>query len=80
MKKGTYVRISKQWHKPEIRIAVTDEEIGISIDLSDFVKAIAAEVGRPIAIVTQAQLLAKLEAAADAVTLSMKKETSAVVR
>jgi hypothetical protein len=27
------------------------------MELGDFVKAIAAEVGRPIAIVTQAQLL-----------------------
>lgn len=78
MKKGTHVRISKDWHKPEITIEVTDTQLEISMELGDFMKAVAAQVGRPIGILTQAQLLAKLEAAAAAVTTSMKWETKPI--
>lgn len=78
MKKGTHVRISKNWHKPEITLEVTDTELEISMPLSDFIKALAVEVGRPIGILTTTQLLEKLEAAAAAVTLSMKWETKPI--
>lgn len=80
MKKGKHVRISRQWHNPSIAIAVTDDAIGISIELSDFLRAVAAEMGNPVGIMTRAQLLAKLASAAEAVTVSMKRETSAIVR
>lgn len=76
MMKGTHVRISRHWHKPEISIKVTNKEIQIELELADFIRALAAEIGNPAGILTRAQLLAKLEAAAEVVTVAMKKETT----
>lgn len=75
MIKGSHVRISRKWHFPEIAIKVTNHEIGIEMELADFIRALAAEIGNPAGILTRAQLLAKLEAAAELVTVSMKRET-----
>lgn len=73
------VRISRDWHNPTIKIDITNESIGVSMALSDFLTAVATEIGNPIAIATRAQLAKKLTAAVLTVTESMKRETTAVV-
>lgn len=79
MANSKHVRISREWHNPTIRIVVTDDSIGISMPLDDFILAMNEEYGNPAATITRAQHLAKLRAAADAVALSMKHETTAVI-
>lgn len=62
-----------------ITIDVADNTIALSVNLSDFLKAVVAEVGNPALIVTQAQLLAKLTAASEAVRLDVQQASSAVM-
>jgi hypothetical protein len=47
--------------------------------LADFLASAVEEVGNPAALVTKAQLLRKLNEAAERVTTSMKLETTKVV-
>lgn len=78
MKPGTHVCISKQWHKPTITIDVTDTELEIAIPLGDFITALSYQYGNPVGTITQAQHLTKLRAAADAIVVSMKRETTPI--
>ena len=73
------VVVSRQWQKPEISIDVTDDEIRIAMSLPAFLDALAAEIGNPALVLTQAQLLAKLRAAAEAVVREMKSQTTRVM-
>lgn len=80
MKEGRHVRIVKDWHSPAISIDVTHSNgsLEISMPLTDFVKALAAEAGNPAKLLTVAQLERKLLTAADAVTTKMKQQTAAI--
>lgn len=79
MANSKHVVISRDWHNPTIKIVVTDDSIGISMPLDDFILAVSEEYGNPAATLTKAKHLAGLRAAAAAVTLSMKHETTRVI-
>lgn len=53
--------------------------LGVRMDLSDFVQGLAAEVGNPAMLLTQAALLAKLQQATNTVVGKMKTETIRIV-
>jgi len=73
------VRISREWHNPQISIDVTAQEIAIEMPLIDFIKAMVAEAGNPAALLTRSQLERALQDAARRVCASMKKETVSVM-
>ena len=41
------VTIIRKWNDPEIRVSIDSEGIGICMELSDFVRALADEVAEP---------------------------------
>lgn len=75
----TVVVVARQWKAAEITINVTDESIGVSTPLPNFLDALCAEIGSPAAILTQSGLRARLEHAAGAVLQKMKRETARVM-
>ena len=48
MPKGIYVTISRHWNSPKITTTITDEEIGLQMDMEDFRKALKSELGNLI--------------------------------
>jgi len=76
----TVVVVSRKWHAPLITAYVTQTEVGVSMALLDFVKALAAEIGNPATLLTNAQLLRVLEAATAKVTTEMKLSSTSVVQ
>ena len=62
-----------------ITVTVADDTIALAVSLPDFLAAVVAELGNPTLILTQAQLLAKLTAAGDAVRLQMQHATASVM-
>lgn len=72
----TVCKIAGPLQRAPILMWITPEEVGIRMGLAKFIEAIASEVGSPAMIMTQAQLLARLQAASDRVVLSMKQETT----
>lgn len=75
------VLINKKWHPQgaPITVDVTDTDISISQPLDDYLIALAAEIGNPAFILTEASLLSNLRKAALAVNAVMKNETSKVM-
>jgi hypothetical protein len=69
------VIISRHWHKPEIQYNVTDEGLTIVVKLDDFILALIKEMGNPVAILTKAQLEAKVKAASIAACEKIKEVT-----
>ena len=41
------ITIIRKWNNPEIRVSIDSEGIGICMELSDFVRALADEVAEP---------------------------------
>jgi hypothetical protein len=73
------VIISRKWSHPEIDAFIDSEKVGASMKLSDFVDALAAEIGSPMGIMTRAQLKVRMLAAASVVAEEMKLSTKYVV-
>ena len=71
--------VSRQWHNPNILVWVNDEEIGMGMKLSDFMIALAKEIGNPALLLTNSQLLTKLNTAASNITEGMKAQSSQVM-
>ena len=69
------VTIIRKWNNPTIHVWASDEEIGMQMDLIDFVKALAAEVGSPTMVLTKKQLLDKMLAGMIAIELEVKSKT-----
>lgn len=74
-----FVVVSRKWNSPQIEVAVSTEGIAISIPLTDFLKAVVQEIGNPTFLVTQVQLLAKLQVASDLVCTELKSTTKQVM-
>ena len=74
------VVVSRKWHEPAIRAWVSQQEIGMSMWLEDYIKSLAAEIGNPALILTQAQLLKKLQLAAAAIETEMKLASRAIIK
>lgn len=41
------ITILRKWNNPEIKVSISSEDIAISINLEDFVRALADEVAEP---------------------------------
>ena len=73
------VTVTREWHNPQINIHVTHLDIKLDITLDDFLKAIVEEAGNPTMLLTKAQLLARLEKAAEVVVDKVKQESIKIV-
>jgi hypothetical protein len=71
--------ISRYWHQPQISVAITDAEIGLSMDLQDYLKALSAEIGSPAMLMTQAGLLKKMQDASVVVQFKTQEATRQVM-
>jgi hypothetical protein len=80
MDSKSVVTVSRKWHEPQIRVWVSQEEIGMSMWLDDYLKALAKEVGNPATLLTNAQLLRVLQKAAINVETEMKLASKAVIK
>ena len=70
---------SRKWHYPEILAYVSNQEIGLQINLDDYLQALVAEIGNPSLLLTQTKLLAKLRAASIVVEQEMHEKSVTVV-
>lgn len=70
---------SRKWHQPNVETYVTHKEIGVQIDLDDFLQALVAEIGNPTFLLTKKQLTKALQAAADSTIDEMASHTNRVV-
>lgn len=73
------VIIKREWADAQISITVTSTGIGISIPMDEFMVACGIEMGNPLLLMTNAQLVAKLKAAAERVIDGAKDETKRVM-
>lgn len=73
------VVITRHWDNPEIEILVTNKWIGISMELDDFIYALAQESGNPATLLTINALHKRLKTASEEVCNKMKHETVKVV-
>lgn len=58
-----------------IEMWVKDFEVGLQISLTDYLDALATEIGSPTFLITQTGLRAAMDKASAAVVLSMKVES-----
>lgn len=75
----TTIVVSRKWDRPDIEAFVNFERVGASINVRDFVAALAAEVGNPIGVLTQGQLERRMQAAAAVILEELKSSTKFVV-
>ena len=68
--------ISKHWDTPLIEVGISEVGIDISMPITNYVQAIAKEMGNPVGILTRAQLLEALYIAASKVQFKMQEVTS----
>lgn len=71
------VTISRHWDNPTIKVWVNREEIGLQVGIDDYLAALAREIGNPATMLTQAQLLARIRAAAERVRLKVQESSVA---
>jgi hypothetical protein len=74
MNKETLI-VSRQWNCPAIRVFMNQKEVGAEMDIKEFLEALVENVGNPTFLVTKAQMLNKLNEAAEAVIVEMKRAT-----
>jgi hypothetical protein len=75
----TKVVVGRHWESPNLTVGVTTQGIEISMDMGDFLHAVALETGNPALLLTVGALERKLVAAADEVVRKMKGETKQVM-
>ena len=71
----TMVVVSRNWKNPEIKMFVTQEGIGIAMELDKFLECLNEEMGNPTFLFTGNQQVNKMKEAAKKVVSGMKKET-----
>jgi len=69
------VTVSRLWGNPEIFVWVDALSLGMRISLDDFIVALAKEMGNPTLMITQAQLLARMQTAARVVEATVKESS-----
>lgn len=67
--------VSRKWDNPTIEAFATVIGVGASMDMQDVLKALVKEIGNPTMMFTQAQLLARLQAAWLVVEAEIKEGT-----
>ena len=70
---------ARKWNNPQIIAWVNNESIGMGMNLPDYLNALVTEIGNPAFILTQAQLLAKLQAASTIVEAEMHEKSALIV-
>lgn len=73
------VVVSRQWKNPEITAFVDAQEVGASMSVAQFIESIVEQSGNPAMVMTKSQLTARLQAAAEAVIVEMKRSTAKVM-
>jgi hypothetical protein len=79
MKTRDLVTIKKKWNNPEIHLWVNNDEIGMQIELWDFIEALKEELKSPALIFTRAELGNNINIAVERVLEEIKKESTKVV-
>lgn len=74
MKKRAIV-VSRKWKELQIEAFMSNEEVGAKTDLTQFMKAVADQMGSPTFVMTRAQLLQKLLDATEVVVKELKDGT-----
>lgn len=74
MKKRAIV-VSRKWKELQIEAFMSNEEVGAKTDLTQFMKAVADQMGSPTFVMTRAQLLQKLLDATELVVKELKDGT-----
>ena len=73
------ITIRRQWHHPNIEVAVTRSGIGVVMQMPDFLKALAYELGAPAMLLTHKGAVKMLTEASSRVIEGAKEETRKVV-
>jgi hypothetical protein len=72
--KATVV-VSRKWRNPNIKLAVSVEGLGISMDLNEFIKAMCVECGNPALLLTVSHMEKRMIEASKKVVTEMKQES-----
>jgi hypothetical protein len=78
-KTETKLVIRRQWNNPVIEVFISKDEVGLKMNLNDFIHALVEEVGNPTFIVTKNGLKKRLLEKADWVLTNVKQESARVV-
>jgi len=73
------ITILRKWNHPKIFMWVSNEEIGLKMDLEGFKEALKEELGSPTWIVRKKTLSEKIDQAFKDIISEMKKETKTIV-
>jgi hypothetical protein len=68
--------VSRVFGNPNVEVDLTVEGIAIKLAVSKFLAAMVEDVGNPTLLVTKAQLLKALTAAAETVVTDMKQDST----
>jgi hypothetical protein len=75
----TVIVVSRKWNSPVIEVKLSDKEISMFVDLSQFIESLGKEMGNPALLLTNAQLAEKLSAASDKVVAELKEASKYIV-
>lgn len=73
------VTIIRKWDNPEIQLHVNSMEIGVEMQLSDFMESVKKELSPSIKLMTDKAFSEKFDTAVIQVIDAMKKETIHIV-
>jgi hypothetical protein len=73
------ITITREWHKPQITVSVTNTEISLNISLADYLLALSEELGSPAMVMRKATLLVKMQEASEKVIAKVKLESAKAV-
>jgi len=71
----TKLVISRHWHHPQITVRITNEKIGIDLDVRDFFKVLLEEIGSPAMLFSKSALEEKMNAAMHRIEERVKEAT-----
>jgi hypothetical protein len=66
----------RKWSQPLLDSFVTAEEIGVRMDLDDYITALCMELGNPTFLVTNAKLEQRIRQASNKILTEIKKSTA----
>lgn len=71
--------IIRKWSHPEIRMWVSNKEIGMAMDLSQFIDSVKKEMGSVTWVFTEAEFNRRFDKAVETVIEEVKKQTVKIV-
>jgi hypothetical protein len=75
----TFITVSREWHRPDIKTTISPEGISLAMDIEDFKAALIAELGPMWKIQTEKQITAKLDAAVENIIAGIKRESKKAI-